>query len=125
LAAHSDSFHRMSTITAIVEADPDGMLHLPLPAELRYGKVKELRRIYGFDPKTSIVQYAAARDRVHPEDGTFSNETFHEALREERGFEMAHRIVLPGGEVKHIHVLGHPVLVRSRRREDRWVHTKV
>ena len=30
----------MSTITAILEADADGTLHLPLPAELRHGKIK-------------------------------------------------------------------------------------
>lgn len=30
----------MNTITAILEPDADGTLHLPLPAELRHGKVK-------------------------------------------------------------------------------------
>jgi len=30
----------MSTITAILEADADGTLHLPLPAELRLSKLK-------------------------------------------------------------------------------------
>ena len=30
----------MSTITTILEADVDGTLHLPLPAELQRGKVK-------------------------------------------------------------------------------------
>lgn len=30
----------MSTITAILEADADGTLHLPLPAGLRRGKIK-------------------------------------------------------------------------------------
>jgi len=30
----------MSTITAVLEADADGTLHLPLPAELRHGKVR-------------------------------------------------------------------------------------
>ncbi len=30
----------MSTITAILEADADGTLHLPLPADLRKSKVK-------------------------------------------------------------------------------------
>jgi len=30
----------MSTITAILEADADGTLHLPLPAELRHGKIE-------------------------------------------------------------------------------------
>jgi len=30
----------MNTITAILEADADGTLHLPLPAELRHGKIE-------------------------------------------------------------------------------------
>jgi len=30
----------MSTITAILEADADGTLHLPIPQNLRLGKVK-------------------------------------------------------------------------------------
>ena len=30
----------MSTITAILEPDADGTLHLPLPEHLRHGKVK-------------------------------------------------------------------------------------
>lgn len=30
----------MSTITAILEAEADGTLHLPVPQNLRYGKVK-------------------------------------------------------------------------------------
>ena len=30
----------MSTITAILEANADGTLHLPLPPELRHGKIE-------------------------------------------------------------------------------------
>jgi hypothetical protein len=30
----------MSTVTAILEAHPDGTIHLPLPVELRHGKVE-------------------------------------------------------------------------------------
>ena len=30
----------MSTITAILEPDADGTLHLPLPEELRHGKIQ-------------------------------------------------------------------------------------
>jgi len=30
----------MSTITAILEADADGTLHLPVPEELRKGKIE-------------------------------------------------------------------------------------
>ena len=35
-----DSFAAMSTITAILEPDADGTLHLPLPEELRHGKIR-------------------------------------------------------------------------------------
>ena len=35
----------MSTINAILDPDADGTLHLPLPAELRGGKVKVEARI--------------------------------------------------------------------------------
>jgi len=36
------SVHRagMSTVTAILEANPDGSVHLPVPEELRGGKIK-------------------------------------------------------------------------------------
>ena len=39
-AKNAGSVRRMSTITAILEPDADGSLHLPLPPELRGGKVK-------------------------------------------------------------------------------------
>ena len=39
-AANAGSVRHVSTITAILEADADGTLHLPLPAELRHGKIK-------------------------------------------------------------------------------------
>ena len=35
----------MSTITVILEADADGTLHLPLPAELRKSKVRVVATI--------------------------------------------------------------------------------
>ena len=38
--AAAGSFRRMNTITAILEPNADGTLHLPLPEELRHGKVK-------------------------------------------------------------------------------------
>lgn len=40
----------MSTITAILEPDADGTPHLPLPEELRHGKVKVEARIEAAKP---------------------------------------------------------------------------
>jgi len=39
----------MSTITAILEPDADGTLHLPVPAQLRHGKVKVEARLEAAD----------------------------------------------------------------------------
>ncbi|MHB8519144.1 MAG: hypothetical protein ACYDH9_00170 [Limisphaerales bacterium] len=36
----------MSTITAVLEADADGTLHLPVPQNLRRGKVKVIATLY-------------------------------------------------------------------------------
>ncbi len=41
----------MSTITAILEADVDGTLHLPLPMELRHGKVKVKADLESAEPR--------------------------------------------------------------------------
>jgi hypothetical protein len=74
---------------------------------------KEHYRIYGFDPETSSGRYEAARERIHPDDARAFDETLDRAVQERSNFEARHRIVLPGGEVRHLHTLGHPVLNNS------------
>ena len=69
---------------------------------------KEHYRIYGFDPDADSGQYGAARQRIHPVDLRAFDEKLDRAIQEKRDFEIDYRIVLPGGEVKHIHNLGHP-----------------
>ena len=48
----------MSTITAILEADADGTLHLPLPAELRHGKVEVTATLKAASATSSTVPRA-------------------------------------------------------------------
>ncbi len=45
--------HPMSTITAILEPDVDGTLHLPLPAEMRSSKVKITATLESFGSRPS------------------------------------------------------------------------
>jgi PAS domain S-box-containing protein len=71
---------------------------------------KEQYRIYGFDPDTESGRYGPARERIHPADLRAFDENLDRAIQEQTDFEIDFRIVLPGGEVKHIHNLGHPVL---------------
>jgi PAS domain S-box-containing protein len=71
---------------------------------------REHYRIYGFDPDTDSGQYGVARERIHPADASAFDENLKQMMQEPIDFEIHYRIVLPGGEVKHIHTLGHPVL---------------
>jgi PAS domain S-box-containing protein len=71
---------------------------------------REHYRIYGFDPDTESGQYAAARERIHPADLRAFDENLNRAIEEKSDFEIDYRIVLPGGEEKYIHNLGHPRL---------------
>ena len=48
----------MSIITAILEADADGTLHLPLPAELRHGKVEVTATLKAANGASSAVPRA-------------------------------------------------------------------
>ena len=63
-AENDGSLRRMSTITAILKADADGTLHLPLPAELRGGKVKVIASVEAADDS---VKTPPARLTATPE----------------------------------------------------------
>jgi PAS domain S-box-containing protein len=65
-------------------------------------------RMFGFDPEAGIPSLEAARQRVHPEDRDRYLETFDRAVNERTDFESNHRIVLPDGTIKYVHVISHP-----------------
>ena len=54
----------MSTITAILEADADGTLHLPPPAGLRGGKVKVEARLEAANGKGGDAAEAERQRRL-------------------------------------------------------------
>jgi hypothetical protein len=58
-----DKILSMSTITAILEADADGTLHLPVPAELRQGRVEVTATLRAVDA-VSGPAIQSAPDRV-------------------------------------------------------------
>jgi len=70
---------------------------------------RESYRIFGFDPDIESGRYGPARDRIHPADRRAFDEALEQAIQEQKDFVIDYRILLPGGEVKHIHNLGHPV----------------
>lgn len=59
----------MSTITAILEPDADGTLHLPLPEALRHGKVKVEAKLEPAEPQPaplagSLRGFGALRGKI-------------------------------------------------------------
>jgi PAS domain S-box-containing protein len=74
---------------------------------------QEVYRIYGLDPATTKLSQQMAFQLIHPEDRPFVKEAFERALREKSDYAVEHRAILPGGSIKHLHALGHPVLNES------------
>src|SRR5882762_3885575 len=70
-------------------------------------------RIFGFDPEAGMPSYEVARQRIHPEDRDRILETFDRAVTERKDFEADHRIVLPDGTIKYVHVIAHPAFNAS------------
>jgi PAS domain S-box-containing protein len=74
---------------------------------------EEIFRITGFDPAGGPPRFEEFERRVHPDDRARTKERFRTAIREKMDFDHSYRIAHPGGEVREIHAIGHPVLSPS------------
>ena len=70
---------------------------------------RETFRILGADRQEVKPSHQFLLEHVHPEDRVIVEQVLDRANRERTGFEMAFRIVLPDGSIKHVQSLGHPV----------------
>src|SRR3984893_13093830 len=80
----------------------------PGRGEIRYWS-GECYRVLGFDPHKKLPRDETFFQRIHPDDQAMNIEQLERASREKTGFEFHHRIGHPGGDVKDIHTVGHPV----------------
>ncbi len=71
---------------------------------------EEWYRIYGFEPEQGVPVWEQRLQRVHPEDRAKWREAIDRAISEKSDYEVEFRILLPGGVVKHINTVGHPIL---------------
>jgi PAS domain S-box-containing protein len=85
---------------------------IPATGELRYWS-EECYRVLGFDPHGGQPRFETFFQRIHPDDQARVRETSETAAREKVGFEKDYRIVHPGGEMRDIHTVGHPVFSPS------------
>jgi PAS domain S-box-containing protein len=76
----------------------------PLSGELTW--TDESFRIFGFDPRTTPLVEDVLK-RVHPDDLALVREVMERATKEKQDFDLEHRLLMPDGSVKHIHIVAH------------------
>src|SRR6202790_3855919 len=84
---------------------------IPATGDIRYWS-EECYRVLGFDPHKKLPPFETFFQRIHPDDQR-RLEQVERASREKTGFEFDSQIVHPGGEIREIHTVGHPVLSPS------------
>ncbi|MFP5226704.1 MAG: PAS domain-containing protein [Acidobacteriota bacterium] len=73
----------------------------------------EWYRIYGFDPALGPPNLQQRLERIHPEDRHLYVSAVERAIAGKTDYEVEFRIALPGGEIRYLHVNGHPVADES------------
>jgi len=71
--------------------------------ELRWSA--ETFRIFEYDPVAVSPTLDHVLDRVHPEDVTLVQEAIARAMENPTRLELDHRLLMPDGRVKHVHVV--------------------
>jgi PAS domain S-box-containing protein len=89
-----------------------GPTYMPATGGIRYWS-EECYRVLGFDPHGGQPRFETFSQRIHPDDQARVREIADTARREKAEFEMDYRIVHPGGEIRDIHTVGHPVFSPS------------
>ena len=70
---------------------------------------EECYRVLGFDSHDGLPRFETFLQRLHPDDQAKVREISAAAGRDKVDYETDYRIVHPGGEVRDIHVVAHPV----------------
>ncbi len=77
---------------------------------------RETFQIFGYDLDCPITIDEVVK-RTHPDDLPVVRQVIDRATRERLEFEAEHRLLLPDGSIRHVHVLGHPAIADSGRFE--------
>ena len=76
----------------------------------------ETFRIFELDPKTEITIELIVQ-RTHPDDRQAVQQVIERASRDRTEFALEHRLSMPDGSIKFVHVVGHPSTDEGRRSE--------
>src|SRR5882762_6911784 len=67
---------------------------------------EETFRIFQYD-RTTKPTVELALQRFHPEDAPLVKQTIERASQDGKDFDFEHRLLLPDGSVKHVHIVAH------------------
>jgi PAS domain S-box-containing protein len=73
-------------------------------------------RIFGYDPATRPT-INLVRQRVHPDDIGVVQKTFEQALLDTQAIDLEHRLEMPDGSIKYVHVLARVAMDASKHTE--------
>jgi PAS domain S-box-containing protein len=73
----------------------------------RYGS-REFFRILGYDDPRSVTVEMVFQ-RAHPDDRAFVEETIDRASRDGKDINYEHRLLMPDGTIKYVHVVAHGI----------------
>lgn len=76
----------------------------------------ETFRIFEFDAATKPAMELILQ-RVHPEDRNLVRQTIEQASQDGRDFDFQHRLLMPDGSVKYVHIVAHSEMDTSRELE--------
>src|ERR1700722_10046100 len=80
--------------------------------DIRYWS-DECYRVLSFDLQNGLPRFEQFFQRIHPDDRPGFRELIQTAIREKAEWEADYHIVHPGGAIRDIHVVAHPVLSTS------------
>src|SRR6266850_1231942 len=67
---------------------------------------EETFRIFQYDRTTKPTAELILR-QTHPEDAAFVKQTIERASQDEKDLDFEHRLLMPDGSVKHVHIVAH------------------
>jgi PAS domain S-box-containing protein len=70
---------------------------------------RETFRIFGYEPASTITIDEVVK-RTHPDDQPFMRQVIDRVSHERAEFDFEHRLLMPDGSIKYIHVVGHPAV---------------
>ncbi|WP_433966747.1 sigma 54-interacting transcriptional regulator [Tunturiibacter gelidiferens] len=71
-------------------------------------------RLMGFDPTEGVPPHHKFFQRIHPDDQENYSQAFESAITHQQpDLDLEYRVVLPDGETRYVHSVGHPVFDKS------------